>query len=127
MPIFNDSVLDQPSRFERYRGLLIFAAIFVVLWFVLPPAFCYMPEFPPDPVVMETERGSIRVVTITERLSRPWGIAFLPDGDILITELAGRLRRIHNGKLQPQIISGVPKVETRDEAGLMDIADVRKK
>jgi hypothetical protein len=31
MPIFNDSVLDQPSRFERYRGLLIFAPIFVVL------------------------------------------------------------------------------------------------
>jgi len=31
MPIFNDSVLDQPSRFERYRGFLIFAPIFVVL------------------------------------------------------------------------------------------------
>jgi glucose/arabinose dehydrogenase len=122
MPIFNNSVLDQPGRFERYRGLLIFAAIFAVLWFAVPLIIRYLPEFPPDPAVLTTEAGSIRVVTVTERLDRPWGLAFLPDGDILITELPGRLRRIHKGKLQPQTIPGVPKVETRDQAGLMDIA-----
>jgi len=122
MPIFSDSVLDQPRRFERYRGLLIFAAIFAVLWFVVPPVNRYLPESLPDPDVLQTEAGSIRIVTMTERLNRPWGLAFLPDGDILITELPGRLRRIHNGKLQGQIIPGVPKVETQDQAGLMDIA-----
>ena len=122
MPIFSDSVLDQPSRFARYRGFLIFAAIFALLWFVVPPVIRYLPEFLPDPAVLQTETGSIRIVTMTERLNRPWGLAFLPEGDILVTELPGRLRRIHNGKLQGQIIPGVPKVETQDQAGLMDIA-----
>jgi hypothetical protein len=123
MPIFSDSVLDQPSRFARYRGFLMFAAIFAVLWFVVPPVIRYLPEFLPDPAVLQTETGSIRIVTMTERLNRPWGLAFLPEGDILVTELPGRLRRIHNGKLQGQIIPGVPKVETQDQAGLMDNCD----
>jgi glucose/arabinose dehydrogenase len=121
MSILRDSQLDAPDLLVRYRGLLILGFLLIVLW-LISPVIRYIPEFPPDPLVISTEEGPIRVVTITEQLNRPWGLAFLPNGDMLITELAGNLRLIHNGKLQPQTIGGLPKVETRDQAGLMDIA-----
>lgn len=50
----------------------------------------------------------IRVVTVATGLSRPWHISFLPDGNMLVTELPGRLRIIRNGKLDPQPIAGWP-------------------
>lgn len=50
----------------------------------------------------------IRVVTVATGLARPWHIAFLPDGSMLVTELPGRLRIIRNGQLDPQPISGWP-------------------
>ena len=75
----------------------------------------------PGPVYA-TEQARFRIVPITEQLKEPWGFAFLPDGDILVTERLGRLRLIHGGRLQPQPIGGVPNVETKNEAGLMDIA-----
>jgi glucose/arabinose dehydrogenase len=74
----------------------------------------------PDPSVVETESERIRVATLTSRLSEPWALAFLPDGDILITERAGRLRRFHNDALTE--IEGIPPVDTRTQDGLMDIA-----
>jgi glucose/arabinose dehydrogenase len=56
-------------------------------------------------------------------LNRPWALAFLPNGDILVTEVQGRLRIIRNGVLDPQPISGVPEVNNRAvTAGLMDVA-----
>jgi glucose/arabinose dehydrogenase len=51
-----------------------------------------------------------------------WAIAFLPDGDVLVTELRGCLRVVRGGRLLPQSIEGIPPVETRDQAGLMDLA-----
>jgi glucose/arabinose dehydrogenase len=49
-------------------------------------------------------------------------MAFLPDGSILITERAGRLRLVKNGVLQPQPIAGLPPIFARGQGGLMDIA-----
>jgi glucose/arabinose dehydrogenase len=83
---------DEPlGVIERFRGLAILAGILVVLWLIAPYAR-YIPETRADPAISTTEEGAIRVVTITERLFHPWGIAFLPNGDILVTELAGHLR-----------------------------------
>src|SRR5690606_15305204 len=42
----------------------------------------------------ETSEGGIRVTTFAEGLSHPWGMAFLPDGGMLVTERAGRLRHV---------------------------------
>ena len=109
------------SVFEQYRGLIITAALSVIALGFLSYAGI-IPGNLLDPSLYVTEEERIRVVPIAVNLEKPWGMAFLPDGDILITELPGRLRRIHDGKLQPQAIGGVPKVETRDQAGLMDIA-----
>jgi aldose sugar dehydrogenase len=63
-----------------------------------------------------------RVVTVVEGLDRPWGMAFLPDGGILVTERPGRLRVVRNGSLAPQPVSGVPAVFARGQGGLLDVA-----
>src|SRR5262245_16411058 len=75
------------------------------------------------PFVIDTaEQHKIRVVVVTKGLSHPWGLAFLPDGGMLVTERAGRMRIIHDGVLEPQPLSGVPKVHVYRNAGLFDIA-----
>ena len=43
-----------------------------------------------------------RLVKITDELDMPWGLAFLPNGDLLVTELSGSLRRVSNGKVLSQ-------------------------
>ncbi len=63
-----------------------------------------------------------RVVTVTKGLSHPWGLAFLPGGDMLVTERAGSLRLISNGVLDPVAIEGVPRVVAENQGGLLDIA-----
>jgi glucose/arabinose dehydrogenase len=55
-------------------------------------------------------------------LSHPYALAFLPDGNLLITERAGRLRIVRNGVLDPTPIAGMPAVSTRNLQGLNDIA-----
>ena len=70
-----------------------------------------------------TEYGQqFRVVAIAN-LEQPWALAFLPNGDILVTEEPGRLRIIRNGVLDPQPVAGIPEVNTAAlGSGLMDIA-----
>jgi aldose sugar dehydrogenase len=70
----------------------------------------------------QTEEYTIRVSPVVTGLSHPWSIAFLPDGDMLITERAGRLRVVHNGVLERQPITGTPRVHATDQEGLLDIA-----
>lgn len=61
-------------------------------------------------------------VTKLADLSRPWGMVFLPNHDILITERGGRLRIVRNGVLDPQPIMGGPTVYRSSYDGLLDIA-----
>jgi aldose sugar dehydrogenase len=63
-----------------------------------------------------------RVVTVVDGLAHPWGMAFLPGGDILVTERPGRLRLVRNGKLQREPVGGVPEVWARGQGGLLDVA-----
>jgi glucose/arabinose dehydrogenase len=70
---------------------------------------------------LETDAGRIRVVTLAQGLDSPWAMAFLPGGDILVTERPGRLRLIHDGKLQDAPITGLPAVQLGTHGGLLDI------
>jgi len=63
-----------------------------------------------------------RVVTVAEGLVRPWSVAFLPDGDLLITEKPGRLRIVQDGKLLEDPISGLPPIHAEGQGGLLDVA-----
>jgi glucose/arabinose dehydrogenase len=70
-----------------------------------------------------SERGTrIRVSVVTKGLANPWSMAWLPNGDMLITERAGRLRILRNGVLDPAPIDGVPRVQAGGTSGLLDIA-----
>src|SRR3954453_3915195 len=74
------------------------------------------------PFIFDTaEQHKIKVTVITKTLDRPFGMAFLPGGNILVSERGpGRLRIVRDGVLDPQPISGVPKVNARANAGLYD-------
>jgi len=72
--------------------------------------------------VFTTSSEQVRVVEITEGLEHPWGMAFLPDGRILVTERPGRLRIIANGQLLPQPVSGLPAIVAQGQGGLLDVA-----
>lgn len=58
---------------------------------------------------------------VQDGLQVPWAFAWLPDGRILVTERAGRLRVIEHGKLLPDAIQGTPTVIEKGEGGLMDV------
>jgi glucose/arabinose dehydrogenase len=68
-----------------------------------------------------SERHRFRLTTLVEGLDHPWSLAFLPDGDLLITERPGRLRLVRNGVLDPTPVPGVPKVAATGQGGLLDI------
>jgi aldose sugar dehydrogenase len=62
------------------------------------------------------------VVTVAAGLQNPWGMAFLPDQRILVTERAGRLRIVGlDGTLSPAV-TGLPATDARDQGGLLDVA-----
>ena len=62
-----------------------------------------------------------QIDVVARGLEQPWSLAFLPNGDMLITELVGRLRVIRDGKLIKQPIAGVPRVYFAGQGGLMDV------
>ena len=68
--------------------------------------------------------SEFRVAVLTRDLAYPWSMAFLPNGDILVTERnAGRLRILRNGVLDPSPIAGLPPIYTgSSKSGLQDIA-----
>ena len=62
-----------------------------------------------------------RIVTVADGLIVPWGMAFLPGGDMLVTERPGRLRIVRNGQLLPTPVPGVPAVRAGGQGGLLDV------
>jgi glucose/arabinose dehydrogenase len=72
--------------------------------------------------MIDTEAAKIKVETVANRLDHPWGLAFLPDGRMLVTERPGRLRIVtEDGKVSAPL-KGVPKVFAQGQGGLFDVA-----
>jgi glucose/arabinose dehydrogenase len=63
-----------------------------------------------------------RVVEVVSGLEQPWALAFLPDGRMLVTEKAGRLRVVKDGRLDPRPLASLPEVAVYGQGGLMDVA-----
>ncbi|MEX1011016.1 MAG: PQQ-dependent sugar dehydrogenase [Balneolaceae bacterium] len=75
-----------------------------------------------DLEVQTSNAQDFRVQIVVSGLEVPWGVAFLPDGTVLITERPGRLRLVRNGELLPDPVGGVPEVFARGQGGLLDVA-----
>jgi glucose/arabinose dehydrogenase len=83
------------------------------------------PPLPHRPVEFESaDERRLRLVVLARGLEQPWSIAFLPDGSLLVTERAGRLRLISNGTLVRDPVDGIPRVQTGGPRGLQGLMDV---
>lgn len=69
-----------------------------------------------------TVAKNFRTTTVLQGLERPWSMAWLPDGSMLITERPGRLRIVRNGKLDLEPVAGVPEVFAVNHGGLLDVS-----
>lgn len=74
-----------------------------------------------QPQVQHSSEHHYRVVKVVDSLMNPWSMAFLPNGDMLVTERPGRLRIVRKGKLLPNPVEGVPTVYARGQGGLLDV------
>lgn len=76
------------------------------------------------PIETGTQRSALhnyRAVVVADGLENPWSIAFIPGGEILITERAGRLRVVRDGALVPAPVEGLPRIRTGGQGGLLDV------
>ncbi|MGL5081878.1 MAG: PQQ-dependent sugar dehydrogenase [Microcoleaceae cyanobacterium] len=80
-----------------------------------------VPSTPTPPNTVAALQAA-QAVTLVQGLEHPWGMAWLPDGSMLITERPGRLRTIRDGKLDPAPIAGVPPVLALKQGGLLDVS-----
>ncbi len=71
--------------------------------------------------VHKSAHHDYRVVTVAEGLVHPWSIAFLPGGDMLVTERPGRLRLVRNGQLLADPVPGTPEVLAQGQGGLLEV------
>lgn len=72
-------------------------------------------------LTVKTETGNIQVKTIAEGLENAWGMAFLPDGSMLVTERPGRMRIVSADGKVGEPLSGLPKIFAQGQGGLLDV------
>jgi len=95
-------------------GISAAALAAISLLHVVPAAAAPVEEFP-------SQSGPISVTTVAEGLEHPWGLAFLPDGRMLVTERPGRLRIVAASGQLSQPLPGLPKIYARGQGGLLDV------
>jgi aldose sugar dehydrogenase len=105
---------------------LIAAAPGMEIATVRAAAFAYALAFviaaaPGSAQTVRSSAGDIRLATVAGDLAHPWAFAFLPDGQILVTERPGRMRLLaRDGALSPPL-GGVPRVRAGGQGGLHDV------
>ena len=95
------------------RSLLNFAGIAVVI------AVATTVSAQPD--MYYAAHHNYRVVPVVDGLVQPWSMAWLPNGDMLVTEKPGRLRIIRDGNLLPDAVPGTPDVYYQGQGGLFEV------
>jgi glucose/arabinose dehydrogenase len=85
-------------------------------------ALAALAALPAAAQTIRSEAHAFRVVELVRGLEQPWALAFLPDGRMLVTEKAGRLRVVEDGRLDPRPVAGLPEFAVYGQGGLMDVA-----
>ncbi|MEQ8957216.1 MAG: PQQ-dependent sugar dehydrogenase [Coleofasciculus sp. C2-GNP5-27] len=123
------------ARLIQGTGTMIALVTLTSCAFTPPPSdTATVPQTPPDSVDAASSQDvtasadpvtspqGVQKTTVVAGLDHPWGMAWLPDGAILITERSGQLRIVRDGVLDPTPIPGVPEVFAVKQGGLMDIS-----
>src|SRR6185503_6647094 len=120
-----ESIRRKPKVNPSLRSIGIVAAALMSIG-ALAPAHSQQGRPPPalgdGPWDLQTETGMVHVSVLTKDLESPWGLVFLPDGGMLVTERPGRLRVIRDGKLDPNPIQGLPDLVATGISGLFGLA-----
>ena len=114
--------------YQLFRHFCCRAALVVILPLILlttcNDSLSVNPEILPDGEVVlesvESEDATFRVVRIINDLQNPWGMAWLPDGRMIITERPGRLNLVENQSITE--IGGLSEIQATGQGGLLDIA-----
>lgn len=116
------------TRFRPTTALVVLAMFTMILTGYaqrggLPPASLPTATLSDGPwEFLTAEQGlRIKVSVVTRGMSHPWDMAFLPNGDVLVTERSGQVRMIRDGVLDPAPVEGVPAVHAVRLSGLMDV------
>jgi glucose/arabinose dehydrogenase len=117
-------------RFAVATGLLAFACVLTgraepqqSLETRPPNGEGQKPAFPGQTRAPERKTNvAFDVVTVSEGLENPWGLTFLPDGRMLVTERPGRLRVVSPKGQLSEPVAGLPPVDARGQGGLLDVA-----
>ncbi len=117
------SPLRRPSRARSLPArafiiLVAFAALAVAPIAFAPIASAQEAPRSPTPKPL---RLNARVTDVARGLDHPWGLEFLPDGRMIVTERPGRLRLIGRDGKVSEPLSGVPEVYARGQGGLLDV------
>ena len=74
-----------------------------------------------EPDIFESQHHNFKLVSVATGLSHPWSMAFLDNGDLLVTERPGRLRIIRDGNLLAEPVGGLPEVRVGGHGGLQEV------
>jgi glucose/arabinose dehydrogenase len=103
---------------RAFRALVVVAVGAALTGVVAPPSAAAQSAAAP---IEKTAKHDFRIVTVADGFVIPWSFTFLPGGDILVTERAGRLRIVRDGKLLPDSVPGLPPIRVGGQGGLLDI------
>src|SRR5262245_32540626 len=95
----------------------------LVAWtafFVMTPGLRSQPQTK-EKAKSKAKQSVVRTTVVGSGLWHPWSLAWLPNGDMLVTERNGKLRTVRDGRLDPDPIAGVPPVHSVRLSGLMEV------
>lgn len=108
--------MNQKNSILKYGSASYAAAVLAVL--ILLVSFSAFAQKP----TVQTKAGSIDIQTIAENLNHPWGMAFLPDNRLLVTERSGNLRILDKNNQLSEPLKGTPEVFAVGHGGMLDVA-----
>jgi aldose sugar dehydrogenase len=97
------------------------SALSFALALSLAASFSWTADAQPGSRSFQTEKRSVTVETVAKGLENPWGLAFMPDGRMLVTERPGRIRVVAADGAVSVPLTGVPNVSARSQGGMLDI------